>query len=123
MTSTIDIRADRALKAKHRAMWALGDYPVVASDVIAELGPELVAASSVRAGDRVLDVATGTGNAAVPAALTGARVVASDLTPELFVKGSEFAARHGVEVDFEEGDAENLPYDDGEFDAVISALG
>ena len=72
MTSTIDTTDDRALKAKHRAMWALGDYPAVAIDVIPELGPELVAASRVRAGDRVLDVAAGTGNAAVPAALTGA---------------------------------------------------
>jgi ubiquinone/menaquinone biosynthesis C-methylase UbiE len=122
MTSTIDT-ADRALKARHRAMWALGDYPAVAIDVIPELGPELVAASRVRAGDRVLDVAAGTGNAAVPAALSGARVVASDLTPELFVAGREFAARHGVEVEWEEGDAEALPYDDGSFDVVLSCVG
>lgn len=67
MTATIDTTADRALKAKHRAMWALGDYPAVASDVIPELGPELVAASRVRPGDRVLDVAAGTGNTAVTA--------------------------------------------------------
>ena len=78
MTSTIDTTEDRALKARHRAMWALGDYPAVAIDVIPELGPELVAASRVRAGDRVLDVGAGTGNAAVPAALTGAQVTASD---------------------------------------------
>ena len=65
-------------------MWALGDYPAVAIEVIPELGPVLVAATGVRGGDRVLDVAAGTGNAAVPAALTGAEVVASDLTPELF---------------------------------------
>ena len=123
MTSTIDRTADRTLKAKHRAMWALGDYPAVASDVIAELGPELVAASGVRPGDRVLDVAAGTGNAAVPAALTGARVVASDLTPELFVKGREFAARHEVEIEWEEADAENLPYGDGAFDVVLSCVG
>ena len=98
MTETIDrFTADRALKAKHRAMWALGDYPAVAIDVIPELGPELVAAAGVRAGDRVLDIAAGTGNAAVPAALTGAYVVASDLTPELFDAGRAFAARHGVE--------------------------
>lgn len=114
---------DRALKARHRAMWALGDYPAVAIDVIPELGPELVAASRVRAGDRVLDVAAGAGNAAVPAALTGARVTASDLAPELFVAGREFADRHGVTVEWEVGDAEALPYGDGAFDVVLSCIG
>jgi SAM-dependent methyltransferase len=120
---TTDTVADRALKARHRAMWALGSYPSVALDVIPELGPELVAAARVRAGDRVLDVAAGTGNAAVPAALSGADVVASDLTPELFVAGREFAARHGVTVEWEEGDAEALPYADGSFDVVLSCVG
>jgi len=123
MTETIDMAADQALKARHRAMWALGDYPGVAADVIPELGPTLVAASGVRAGDRVLDVAAGTGNAAVPAALTGAHVVASDLTPELFEAGRAFAARHGAEVDWQEGDAEALPYADGTFDVVLSCVG
>jgi 2-polyprenyl-3-methyl-5-hydroxy-6-metoxy-1,4-benzoquinol methylase len=111
-TTTLDTTADRALKARHRAMWALGDYPAVAIDVIPELGPVLVAATVVSAADRVLDVAAGSGNAAVPAALTGARVVASDLTPELFPAGQAFAARHGVSVEWAEGDAEALPYDD-----------
>ena len=124
MTETIDtLAADRALKAKHRAMWALGDYPAVAADVIPELGPVLVAASGVRAGDRVLDVAAGSGNAAVRAALTGARVIASDLTPELFGAGRAFAAHHGVTVEWEEGDAEALPYGDGAFDVVLSCGG
>ncbi len=124
MTDTIDaITADRALKARHRAMWALGDYPAVASQLIPELGRELVAAAGVRRGDRVLDVAAGTGNAAVPAALTGADVVASDLTPQLFAAGREFAAREGVEVAWEEGDAEALPYADGAFDVVLSSVG
>jgi SAM-dependent methyltransferase len=123
MTDTIDTTADQALKTRHRAMWALGDYPAVATDVIAELGPVLVAASGVRAGDRVLDVAAGSGNAAVPAALAGARVVASDLTPELFAAGREFAAGQGVRVGWEEGDAEALPYADGAFDVVLSCVG
>jgi ubiquinone/menaquinone biosynthesis C-methylase UbiE len=115
--------ADRALKARHRAMWALGDYPAVAADVIPELGPVLVAASRVRAGDRVLDVGAGSGNAAVAAALTGAQVTASDLTPELFEAGRAFADRHGVTLEWEEGDAEALPYDDGAFDVVLSCVG
>ncbi|WP_324276712.1 class I SAM-dependent methyltransferase [Blastococcus brunescens] len=124
MTDTIDaITADRALKARHRAIWALGDYPAVATRLIPELGRVLVAAAEVRRGDRVLDVAAGTGNAAVPAARTGADVVASDLTPELFAAGREFAAREGVDVAWEEGDAEALPYADGAFDVVMSCVG
>ena len=115
--------ADRALKARHRAMWALGDYPAVAFDVIPDLGPVLVKTAGVRRDDRVLDIAAGTGNAAVPAARLGAHVTASDLTPELFVAGRAFAARHGVELEWEEGDAEALPYDDGSFDVVLSCVG
>ncbi|HXV91743.1 MAG TPA: methyltransferase domain-containing protein, partial [Pseudonocardia sp.] len=121
--TTATIGTDRALKARHRAMWALGDYPVVGNEVIAELGPVLVAASGVRRGDRVLDVAAGSGNVAVPAARTGAEVVASDLTPELFPAGREYAARAGVELTWEEGDAEALPYPDGSFDVVLSCVG
>ena len=60
--------ADRALKAKHRAMWALGNYPTVATEVIAELGPVLVEAAAISPADRVLDVAAGSGNVAIPAA-------------------------------------------------------
>ncbi len=123
MTAIFETAADRALKAKHRAMWASGDYPTLADDVIPELGAVLVAASGVGAGDRVLDVAAGAGNAAIRAALAGARVVASDLTPELFPAGRDRAAQLGVELDWEEADAEALPYADGEFDAVLSSVG
>jgi SAM-dependent methyltransferase len=127
MTATIDAvdatAADQALKARHRSMWALGDYARVAREVIPTLGPTLVAASKVRRGDRVLDIAAGAGNAAVPAARAGAHVVASDLTPELFVAGRDRAARHGVTVAWEEGDAEALPYADGTFDVVLSCVG
>jgi SAM-dependent methyltransferase len=124
VTDTIDtIDADRAVKARHRAMWALGDYRAVAVDVIPDLGPILVAATGVGRGDRVLDVAAGTGNAAVPAALTGAEVVASDLTPELFPAGRAIAARRGVELAWEEADAEALPYPDASFDVVLSCVG
>lgn len=79
--------ADRQLKAKHRALWASGDYPAVAAELIPELGPRLVRACDVRTGQRVLDVAAGSGNAAIPAAEAGAIVTASDLTPELFEAG------------------------------------
>ncbi|HXR60777.1 MAG TPA: methyltransferase domain-containing protein, partial [Solirubrobacterales bacterium] len=77
----------------------------------------------VEAGDRVLDVAAGTGNAAIPAAAAGADVVASDLTPELFEAGRARAEAAGVELEWVEADAENLPFGDGEFDTVISSIG
>jgi SAM-dependent methyltransferase len=124
MTQTIDANeADRALKAKHRAVWALGDYASVAGEIIPELGPILVQAAGVRAGDRVLDVAAGTGNAAIPAALAGASVVASDLTPELLETGRALAAARGTELEWRQGDAEALPFADEEFDAVLSCVG
>ena len=65
--------------AKHRAMWASGDYAKLAAELVSPLGPVLVQATGIGPGDRVLDVAAGTGNAAIPAAATGASVVASDL--------------------------------------------
>ena len=111
------------VKVKHRAMWALGDYPAVATDVIPSLGPALVEACKITAADRVLDVAAGSGNAAVPAARTGASVVASDLTPELLDRGHELATAEGLDLAWEVGDAEDLPYGDGSFDAVISCVG
>jgi ubiquinone/menaquinone biosynthesis C-methylase UbiE len=124
MTGTIDAAgADRALKARHRALWALGDYPAVASEVIATLGPTLVQACAVRRGDRVLDVAAGSGNAAIPAALAGASVVASDLTPELLAAGQRAAAGQGAHLEWREADAEALPFADDGFDTVLSCVG
>jgi SAM-dependent methyltransferase len=111
------------VKAKHRVMWALGDYPAVAADVIPSLGPVAVEAAGIGPGDRVLDVAAGSGNASIPAARTGATVVASDLTPELLDTGRTLAAEAGVELAWEVGDAEALPYGDASFDAVISVVG
>ncbi len=115
--------ADRALKQKHRAMWASGDYPTLASDLIWELGPHVVAAADVRPGERVLDVAAGSGNAAIPAALRGAMVVASDLTPELFDVGRRLATEAGAELEWREADAEALPFADDAFDVVLSTVG
>jgi SAM-dependent methyltransferase len=123
MTTEIDTAANEALKARHRAMWALGDYPAVAAEVIAALGDVIVDACGIAPGDRVLDVAAGSGNAAIPAALRGAAVVASDLTPELFEAGRKLAALNGATVEWDEGDAEALPYGDGEFDVVMSTVG
>ena len=122
-TTTQDVEADRALKARHRAMWALGDYPTLARDLIAPLGPTLVEAAGVRAGQRVLDVAACSGNAAIPAALTGADVVASDLTPELFDAGRRDAQERGATLTWQTADAEALPYGDATFDVVLSCVG
>jgi ubiquinone/menaquinone biosynthesis C-methylase UbiE len=114
---------DAELKTKHRRMWALGNYSAVATEIIAELGPVLVEAAGVGPGDQVLDVAAGSGNVAIPAARAGARVVASDLTPELLDAGRRLADDAGVELTWEPADAEALPYSDGQFDAVLSCVG
>ncbi|MGV0837313.1 class I SAM-dependent methyltransferase [Mycolicibacterium thermoresistibile] len=113
----------RELEAKHRALWALGDYASIATQLVAPLGPQLVAATGIGPGDRVLDVAAGTGNAALPAAATGATVVASDLCPELLEQGRRDAMARGVTLDWLEANAEALPFADGEFDAVLSCIG
>lgn len=115
--------ADRQLKAKHRALWASGDYPAVAAELIPELGPRLVRACGIRSGQRVLDVGAGSGNAAVPAAAAGADVTASDLTPELFEVGRAVAARRGVALDWVEADAEAMPFPDNSFDVAMSCVG
>lgn len=114
---------DRDMKRRHRAMWASGDYPAVATQVIAGLGPTLVHAAGVRAGERVLDVAAGSGNAAIAAAAAGADVVASDLTPELFSVGRILAREQEVELTWLEADAESLPFEDNSFDVVLSCVG
>lgn len=121
MTITID-DADAQLKQRHRAMWASGDYPKLAEEVITELGPTL-AGAVVQRGDDVLDIGAGSGNASIPAALAGAQVTASDLTPELFVRGRELAAEAGVDIDWVTADAELLPFPDASFDTVISCVG
>jgi len=114
---------DTELKARHRAMWASGDYPRMVDTFLLPLGPRLVDACGIEPGMRVLDVAAGTGNAAIPAAQRGADVTASDLTPELFDAGRRRAEAEGVELEWVAADAENLPFEDGSFDVVMSSIG
>ncbi len=114
---------DAALKAKHRAMWASGDYPSMVETFLLPLGPRLVAAAAIGPAMRVLDVGAGTGNASLPAAQKGADVVASDLTPALLEAGRARAEALGVALDWVEADAEALPFADASFDVVISSIG
>ena len=120
MSSTLP---DTELKSRHRAMWASGDYPLMVETFLLPLGPRLVEACGIGAGMRVLDVAAGTGNASIPAALTGAEVVASDLTPELLEAGRRRAEAQGATLEFREADAEHLPFEDASFDVVMSSIG
>jgi ubiquinone/menaquinone biosynthesis C-methylase UbiE len=115
--------ADREAKAATRAMWALGDYHRFATELVWEVGPVLVEACGISSGQRVLDVAAGTGNVAIRAAEAGAEVVASDLTPENFEAGRSEARARGVGLEWVEADAEALLFGDSEFDVVTSSFG
>jgi SAM-dependent methyltransferase len=115
--------ADTELKARHRKMWASGDYPSMVETFLLPLGPKLVDACGIGEGMRVLDVAAGTGNASIVAAQRGATVTASDLTPELFDAGRARAQAEGVELEWVEADAENLPFEDESYDVVMSSIG
>jgi SAM-dependent methyltransferase len=111
------------LKTKHRGMWASGDYPLMVDTFLLPLGPRLVGAVGIVADTRVLDVASGTGNAAIPAAHHGAEVTASDLTPELLEAGKARPEAAGLNIAWTPADAENLPFDDASFDVVMSSIG
>lgn len=117
------IRTGEQGNAAQRAMWAMGDYDRFARATVWELGALLADACGIHAGQRVLDVAAGTGNVAIRAALKGASVVASDLTPEHFVAGRRGAAAAGVDLEWIEGDAQALPSEDASFDVVTSCFG
>jgi len=121
--TTIDVAADAELKAKHRAMWGKGDYPLMVDTFLLPVGRRLAAAAGIETGHRVLDVAAGTGNASVPAAQRGAKVTASDLCPDLLAAGARRPDAQGLDIEWVEADAEQLPFDDGSYDVVMSAIG
>jgi SAM-dependent methyltransferase len=114
---------DPEVIARHRAMWATGDYPSMVETFLLPLGPRLVEMCGIGPGMRVLDVAAGTGNASIPAAKTGADVTASDLTPELLEAGRARAQAEGVELEWTEANAEQLQFEDASFDVVMSSIG
>ena len=103
--------------------WALGDYHRFAKEMVWDFGPALVEACGISAGQRVLDVAAGTGNVAIRAAQAGAVVVASDLEPAQLEAGRREADACGVELEWVQADAAALPFADGEFDVVTSSVG
>ena len=119
MTATAP--TDAELKQRHRGMWASGHYDRVAREVIPQLGEHVVTALVIAPGERVLDVAAGSGNAAAPAARTGARVVAADLTPELLDIGR--ADHPDLDIEWQVADAEALPWADASYDVVMSTVG
>jgi SAM-dependent methyltransferase len=104
-------------------MWASGDYPSMVETFLLPLGPRLVESCGIESGMKVLDVAAGTGNASIPAAVRGAQVTASDLTPELLDAGRGKAESQGLELEWVTADAESLPFEDGAFDVVMSSIG
>ena len=109
-------------KTRQRAVWDSGEYSAL-SPCIADVGELVVARAGLAPGMRVLDVACGTGNAARPAARAGARGTALDLTPRLLEAGRVRAMAEGLDIDWREGDAEDLPFEDGSFDRVFSTFG
>jgi SAM-dependent methyltransferase len=111
------------LKQAHRATWAAGDYAAVAARIDEAPPRDLLAWMALAPGQRVLDVATGTGNIALPAAAAGAEVVGLDLTPELLDIARVRAAEHDLAIEWVEGDAEALAFPDASFDRVLSVFG
>ncbi len=111
------------LKNRNRVMWAAGDYDKIA-ELIWPVGEVVVEAAAIEPGMDALDVAAGTGSVATRAAAKGAKVVACDLTPELFDPGRRRAEEAGVEIaDWVEADVEELPFADASFDRVLSSFG
>jgi SAM-dependent methyltransferase len=110
------------IKASMRATWMAGDFGVVAKSV-AGAAEAFVGRLGIEPGMRVLDVACGTGNVAIPASRLGAVVTGVDIASNLLVQARERAAAEGLMVTFDEGDAEALPYADASFDVVVTMFG
>jgi SAM-dependent methyltransferase len=111
------------IRQRTRATWAAGDWDGFAR-LVTPVGAVVVERVGIEPGVELLDVGTGTGgNVAIPAAQRGAKVVGLDITPELFEHARRRAAEAGVEVEWVEGDAQDLPFDDASFDRVTSTFG
>jgi len=111
-----------ALKSKMREAWMAGDFGVIAA-YVKEAEEEFVSRLPLAVGTRVLDVACGTGNTAIPAGKRGARVTGVDIAPNLLEQARKWAAEEKVTAEFREGDAEQLDFPDSSFDVIISVFG
>jgi SAM-dependent methyltransferase len=133
--STIDVRAPSqtravpaqapdfaAIKQRQQATWASGDFAVIGT-TLQIVGESLAEAADIRAGERVLDVAAGNGNATLAAARRFAQVTSTDYVPALLDRGRARAAAEGLAIDFRVADVEDLPFADGTFDAALSTFG
>jgi len=111
-----------AVKLKQKAAWSAGDYAVIGT-TLQIVGENLCEALDLRAGERVLDVAAGNGNVTLAAARRWCDVVSTDYVAALLERGQARASAEGLDIRFEEADAENLPYADASFDVVLSTFG
>ena len=118
-TPAVDLAA---VKSKQHLAWSAGDYAVVGT-TLQIVGESLCEALDLRSGERVLDVAAGNGNATLAAARRWCDVVSTDYVPSLLARGQTRASAEGLQVQFEQADAENLPYGDHSFDVVMSTFG
>jgi SAM-dependent methyltransferase len=122
-TTTDAVQPDLgAVKQRQQQTWASADYAAVAARIV-PMAEGLAQNAGLRAGDRVLDVATGSGNAALAAARCGCEVTGVDYVPSLLERARARSAAEGLEIEFAEGDAEDLAFPDASFDAVLSCLG
>lgn len=110
------------LKTRLKSMWMAGDFGQIAKQIQAS-ADQFISRLALKPGDQVLDVACGTGNTAIPAARAGATVTGSDIATNLLEQARARAAAEGLTIKFEEGDAENLPYNENAFDVVVTMYG
>jgi ubiquinone/menaquinone biosynthesis C-methylase UbiE len=111
-----------AIKQRQQATWASGDYHMIGTQILL-VAEQLIESLDVHSTDRVLDVATGSGNAALAAARRSCEVVGIDYVPSLLDRARERAIAEGVQAQFEDGDAEAIPFEDDSFDVVASVFG
>jgi SAM-dependent methyltransferase len=122
-SSSPDAHVDfNAIKQRQQATWASGDFAIIGT-TLQIVGETLAEAVDVRAGEAVLDVAAGNGNATLAAARRFARVTSTDYVPQLLEKGAARAKAEGLDIQFQVADAEALPFDDGSFDVALSTFG